>query len=386
MAACPPGLILNPRTLRCIRPTGKKAQELVRQGNIAEVELAVADAYRRRRTMRRAPAQPRFIGECPPGTRRNPATGRCIKIAGRVYKKQFEPPLPPVPELEPLPFQPLPPPPQQLPYRHLLSQPQPQPQPFQPKLQLQPQPQPQPKPTSLPSVAPMADKATILGWTAKNCANDRDPITGASFRSTDTATLHELIRLHNRTCALASPLHTRIAAQHFEGKIATIPGDPLRAPMSLDDFAALRTAMRRRNPAYKIPGRRHQPPPPEWQLYISTDSRSGPEFATVQLVDVTKARRGPYGPEFPPESVMMDLGFIPVSPAAISRAACSPTMVAELLHRLSKANKLVHPVAGGWKPIAGFPHSKQHWKSDASAKLDRLCRHLADELKKEHPV
>jgi hypothetical protein len=151
-----------------------------------------------------------------------------------------------------------------------------------------------------------------------------------------------------------------------------MPGDPSTA-LTLDDFNALRSSMRRRDPTYKLPGRTHQPPPANWQLYVASDNRSGPDFASVLIIDVTKARATPSGYEYPAESVMLDLGFIPtVVPAG---SLCQPQLLVDLLDRLSKANKLLQPVAGGWHPIM-TPRSKSYWSTDTKEKVGRLCRDL----------
>ena len=165
-----------------------------------------------------------------------------------------------------------------------------------------------------------------------------------------------------------------MAATHKAGEIAALPDST--DPLTLEDFKVLRDAMRRREPGYKLPARRHQPPPPEWQLYVASDRRSGPEFATVAYVDITKARRTVYGVEYPAEAIRVDLGFIPTTPPA--GAMCSAGMIVDLIDRLSKEHRLVVPVAGGWKPAHGFPFTKTYWTSTQKAeRFNRLCKDLA---------
>jgi hypothetical protein len=220
------------------------------------------------------------------------------------------------------------------------------------------------------AAAPLADRFTLQGWLRGNCKNERDPISGTHFASADTAALQEVVRLHNRTCTMASPLDAKIAAEHKAGVVATVPGDP-HTHLTLADFDALRDVMRRTNPAYKIPARKHQPPPPTWQLYIASDNRSGPDFASILFIDVTKGIHGPQGVEYPADSVKVDLGFIPLDLGL--GATCSPQMVVDLLLRLTAAQRLLVPVAGGWKPIAGFPFAKKDW---TKGKWDKLCTDL----------
>jgi hypothetical protein len=197
------------------------------------------------------------------------------------------------------------------------------------------------------------------------------------FATANLETLQTLMRTHDGHCTLAPALNRHIHTAHRAGKVAALPADP-STHMTLDDFKALRETMRRQDPAYKIPGRRRQPPPPSWQLYIASDRRSGPEFASVMYVDTTKGRRSQYGMEYPPDSVRIDLGFIPVSVSA--DAICSPKTVSEIIAHLADMNKLLIPVAGGWKPVAGFPFKKSYWEQDRAARLGRLCQDMAKVL------
>ena len=404
-APCPPGSFRNPISSRCVKLTGRRARELYEGGYVEYGALAAAAAqpyrqpqvypqdqpYRypvaraetrrqrpidiaaafggrasvsssnttRRRQripyvgavaapypaiaprLRAAPrADPRSL-PCPTSRQvRNPVTGRCVVIGGRVYKQVgIAPPTVPEPKAA----------------RRTSSEGRPE------------------LPLSAAAVAPIADRATILGWAAGNCKDQRDAITGIPFRNMDAANLQQLIKLHTRACTLATPLHAKVAAEHREGTIATIPGDP-STQMLMADFKALRDAMRRTNPDYKLPGRRHQPPPPNWRLHVARDARSGPDYLSVAYVDTTKARATPTGTEYPPEAVRIDLGFIPTS--KVAGALCDSAFIVETLQRLADANRLLDPVAGGWKPIAGFPYTKAHWTRDTAARLSNLCRQL----------
>lgn len=370
--SCPPGTILNPRTYRCVRATGKLAQELARAGNVGEGEVAAAAVYApppRSRVTRRyhpntsiaaafgaAPAPREAIlpvnttrraprATCPPGSVINPSTGRCIKVGGRVFRDLFPPTAPEAPRIEAAP-------------RRATSE----------------------EPIALPAgntaVAPLGSRSTALAWTTGNCRNRTDPLTGKSFSAADDSYLSSVVRLHNNVCTAAPALHARVSIAHKAGKIATLPDST--DPLTLPDFKVLRDAMRRTNPGYKLPPRRHQPPPPEWQLYVASDERSGAEFASVAYVDITKARRTIYGIEYPADAIRVDLGFIPVETPAGSM--CSAGMIVDLLERLDKEHRLVVPVAGGWKPAHGFPFTKAHWSRDRAARFSRLCKDLARAL------
>lgn len=338
--SCPPGSVLNPRTLRCVRGTGKTARRLIQRGNIADFFGYPQTQYRR--TVR----QPRIAAAfgvgprtyCPTGYEHNPTTGRCIKIGGKTHAKLY-------PQVK-------------------------QPQPVQEQeLRRTSSEGPLRLPLGSAGVAPLADKPIILDWARQQCRNDRDPISGIHFAAAEAAALQDIVRLHERTCTLSGPLHAKVAAEHKANHVATIPGNP-SDHMTLDDFNALRDSMRRHNPAYKIPGRKHQPPPANWRLYVASDNRSGPEFASVLYVNIDKVIQGPQGPQYPVDSVQLDLGFIPVNYNGARE-------MVNLIQQLAISHRLVSPVAGGWKPIAGFPNSKQYWTGpDGVARFNKLYRDL----------
>jgi len=197
--ACPPGSILNPQTIRCVRATGKTAHNLAKQGDIPE--------YYAQKTVRHSV---RKITMCKADQERNPITGRCRKT---VKRNGFR----------------------------------------NPKSE-----KPLATPKGYADIAPLVAKPWIYEWTRANCWNDRDPLTGIPFSSADTASLQSLVRLHNRSCVMAGPLHANVAAGHKAGVIPSVPGDPARQ-LTREDYNALRQSMRRYNPTYKIPRRRRYP-------------------------------------------------------------------------------------------------------------------------------
>jgi hypothetical protein len=223
-------------------------------------------------------------------------------------------------------------------------------------------------------IVPLGDRRSMLAWLTDNCSNDRDPLTGQRFLTAHPEYLQQAVRLHERTCTTGPALNAKVTAEHRAGNVATIPGDP-STHMTLDDFKALRSSMRRRDPAYKIPPRKHQPPPENWQLYVASDNRSGPEYASVMFLDVSKAEETADGVQYPSTAVRMDLGFIPVE--GVEGASCSVQTLVDLIKHTNEKNRLVSPVAGGWKPNAGFPFKKSYWETGRVEKLSRLCRELA---------
>jgi len=207
--SCPPGMILNPRTLRCIKASSRIARNLVQEGVIAD--YFVPQAPRKTYTRRRGPAP------CRPDQERNPLTGRCRKITRSKFRQTQN-------------------------YRKT----------FMPRRQLSE------GPARLPvGVATVAPMGADLGWIRNNCRNQQDPLTGVPFSYTNPYELQDTIRLHDRTCVAAQPLHYKVAAEHKMGRAATLPGHSGRY-MTQSDLEALRSAMRRRIPAYKLPGRMQQ--------------------------------------------------------------------------------------------------------------------------------
>ena len=382
--SCPPGTVLNPRTLRCVKLTGRTAQKLINEGSLPN-SYAYGPAAAPRTTVRsrrprapniasifgagagsggaaeptyRAPSAPVLrideVVPCPPGMNRNPSTGRCIKIGGRTYKR-VKAPAAAAPTYNIMnttgPAEAAPAPP-----RVASSEAPPQ------------------LPVGMSGIVPLGDRRSMLAWLTDNCTNDRDPLTGQRFITAHPEYLQQAIRLSNRTCTTGPALNAKVTAEHRSGDVATIPGDAT-SHMTLDDFKALRAAMRRRDPAYKIPPRKHQPPPENWKLYIASDNRSGPEYASIMFLDVSKAERTAEGVQYPQTAVRMDLGFIPVT--SVEGASCSVQTLVDLIKHANENNRLVSPVAGGWKPNAGFPFKKSYWEAGRVEKLSRLCRELA---------
>ena len=333
---CPPGLILNPKTRRCVRVTGKVGRGLYNEGYVRNAEVyaavqAVPFGYQPRRVTQRKPGfllkrEPKLAipKECPPGNIRSPQTRKCIKIGGKAYNKIYG-------SHEPA---------------YVTAS--------EPKVAI---------PLGASGAAPLADKPIIVDWTTQNCKYANDILTGRRFNEDSTANLQSLVRLHDGVCVAAPSLNSQIVAQHKAGQIATLPHDKT-THLTLGDFKALKEIMQRTVPGYKIPARIHQAHPPGWELYIASDNRSGPEFVSVLYVDVTKAIMTATGIEYPQESIRVDLGYLPITGQIQNLLA--------ILQRLDAMNKLLIPVAGGWKPTLGFPYQKAHWSQHKEERLQKL--------------
>jgi hypothetical protein len=165
------------------------------------------------------------------------------------------------------------------------------------------------------------------------------------------------------------PIHRRTYRRH-----------PQRKPCRPDQHRNSVTG-RCRKTYRSTPGRRTlsegrtSAPPPEWKLYIASDYRSGPEYASVLFVDTRKAVYGYNGVEYPPEAIRLDLGFIPVH---IGTSKCSAQTVLIQLQRLANANLLLKKTATGWKPVAGFPYTKKDWEHNGESRLMHLCQMLSN--------
>jgi len=398
---CPAGYILNPRTRNCVKASGRVAQGLVRRGDVNPIYGPPGPAPdARRATVRRprapaygygygapapapayrpaygpsygpsygAPAALYIEPPCPYGQERNPRTGRCVKIGGRTYKKVRGLAPAPAPAYGPAPA--------------------PAPTYGPPAYGQRYGGRTATEPYIRSMLAPMTDQAGIVGWTRAQCKNQVDPLTGRAFVSQDTASLQQLVRLHNKTCVSSTALKRQVDADRSRGITSVIPGtyDPLNAT----DYESLAASQRRVGaptgygfpttaaPGYGGPGlgRGKAPRPPEWQLYIAQDTRSGPDYASVLIVDVTKAKTTAYGTEYPHESIRVDLGFIPVT--GTQGAACSPQTLVDRIQRKDKKGALIFldPGSGRWKPIAPFPLLKTFWTTGRAAKLGQICSGL----------
>ena len=346
---CPAGYVLNPHTRRCVIATGKTAADLVRRGAIPPIHAA-GPPNRFRMTIKNprataaAPAAIYMDTPCNYDQERNPRTGRCVKIGGRTHKRLGGREL----------------------HRRAVTDPFGQ---------------------SQSSLAPLTDRSGILEWTRASCRNQVDTLTGQPFVSQDTASLQKLVRLHNNTCASSDALNRQTYIDRVNGRPTLVPG-PMSSfePLTAADHAAIAASQNRvgTGTGYAFPttaapaaaGRR-VPRPAEWQLYIAQDARSGPEYASILIVDVTRARVTAAGTEYPAESIRIDLGFIPVTVSG--GVKCTPQTLVDRIQRLDKRGALtfLDPASGRWKPIAPFPLPKTFWASGRSLKMAQLCADLA---------
>jgi hypothetical protein len=339
---CPLGSFVNPESGKCVLASGSVAKDLIKRGVVnpyfpPQNPGMYYPGYPQKPVVQAnppvyPPVKPIIQKPCELGKERNPETGKCRKIQKMTVKRNARAyAYPPVGQKQKIS-------------------------------------------TGKATVAPFTDRESVLNWAFSNCRNTIDPVTRKSFASQPY--ISDMIRLHNGTCTLASGLHAKVAAEHKSGHIATIPGDP-HTHMIVDDFNALRDAMRRANPSYRVPGHKHAPPPSEWRLYIASDNFSGPDFVSIAFLDITKGKQGPHGIQYPVDSIRINMGYLPVH---VQHASCSLDVVIERIKQVHVAGKLLVPVAGGWKPIAGFPFKKDDWKHNSAAKMNKLCDDLTKAL------
>ena len=130
------------------------------------------------------------------------------------------------------------------------------------------------------------------------------------------------------------------------------------------------------------PFRYKQLPPSSWKIYIASDTRSGPNFASVMFVDITKVVLDSHGrPYYPPECIAVDLGFIPIS---IAGTNCSPQKISDLIESAAKSHKLLEHMYGTWIPTAGFPHKKHDWNEQHSIvrqRINDMCKELVNVIR-----
>ena len=106
MSVCPPGLVFNPNTLRCVKAEGRRGKRLQSIPAFQRTRVAAVPVYdalpefarslTRSFTQSRRPTftPPTFTRRlsnnsdgCPEGKILNPATGKCVKVGGRVQRR-----------------------------------------------------------------------------------------------------------------------------------------------------------------------------------------------------------------------------------------------------------------------------------------------------------
>jgi hypothetical protein len=297
---CRADQIINPYTLECISKTGRVARALLASGDIADYDLAPAPMQRRPNNATR-----RAVRSCLPHQTRNPMTGRCIKIGGATHKKARVYGVPENRSEERLDF-----------------------------------------PLGLAFPAPLDDPRS---WRQVNCRNTRDPIKGLPI----SAYPDTLLRLHNGTCAIAEPLHSRVAAEHGAGRAATLPDGTI---LTREDFKALRNTMRRLNPAYTIPAIRKSTAK-EWTLLLERSD----EYILGTIIN----RRVP----------VAYIGYIPIH----TQGRCSIHTVIDMLRSIEAKGRLITLHNGAWKPVVG-PFTRQYWTTGVAEKFNRMCGALRSAL------
>ena len=117
--------------------------------------------------------------------------------------------------------------------------------------------------------------------------------------------------------------------------------------------------------------RQAQPDIGNWKLLIT---RADSDFVSVLYVDESMAYQGPYGKEYPANSVRIDLGFVPIN-------IREGQHLLNLIGRLANANRFLIAKPGrGWAAVGGFPFTKQYWHTDTARKIHQLYTDLRQKL------
>ena len=295
--SCPPGFILNPHTLRCVRPWGHVAQQLVERGNIADIPRQRPQTYRNQDRWGRDQGY-RSQGYRPQGYR--PQEYRPQGYRPQGYRSQ---------EYRPQGYRP---------------------QGYRPQGY-------RPNPTQ-----------NNYRKTVRPCmpGKIRNPVT-------------------RRCIDIRGKVYKMLLNPDKQGQ-GQGQGQEQQYQQPAKTKEIERPIERERERDSRLP--------PSWKLYIATDARSGPTFASVMIVDTSKIVRTNGGIKYPPESVKIDLGFIPVNVSG----QCSPQRLVDLIQRASEMNRLFK---GAQVPVSGFPFSKQYWSGtrvENIMKMNNLCNSLAN--------
>ena len=436
MSACPPGLVFNPQTLRCVKVGGRIGKRLA---PIASEEAGWSTRTRKnnfysraesyvpkllRNLTRSVTSQSRlpelltqrsptrsipvtFENRCPVGKILNPATGKCVKVGGRVQRKIQRAPT--VGEGEgrgpPILY------------------------------------------TRKASKIPQAGREAMRNWISTQCANSEEPFTGKNLRAMTEDEMSSIIRTSAGTCLRAEYLDQHIRHEREKGKDVVDPLNP-RRQLTLSNMDILGRVARRILPDYRIPQVTRKAPsitsvrvaerpqtrvqqimrpvypsyhnpivriqeddqlrprtrspspkpvtlstpkqtagpyPANWKFFIGKDARSGNDFYSVYYYDKDMAEVTNEGVQVPSDAIQIDIGLIPafVGVTESGNPSCTTSALVEKLIALSKKNKLLHKLGNQYVGTVELPTERNRWKTPDGAIQRRffqqVCAYL-DEL------
>lgn len=436
MSACPPGLVFNPQTLRCVKLGGRIGKRLA---PIASEEAGWTPPTRRNNFFSRAgsfvpkllqnftrsvtsqsrlpqlltrrvsaslrPPMASDENRCPPGKILNPTTNKCVKVGGRVQRKiQRTPSLEVEGDIRALPIL----------Y------------------------------TRKASKIPVGSRESMRSWISTQCTNSEEPFTGKNLKAMNEGEMSSLIRTSAGTCLRAEYLDRHIRHEREKGREVVDPLNP-RRQLTLSNMDILGRVARRVLPDYRIPqvtrkatraelsakatkiqerpqtravrreqvavqgpvypsfhnpsvGQlrpRTQPPqrqmqragpyPENWKFFVGKDARSGNDFYSVYYYDKDMTAVTNEGIQVPAEAIQIDIGVIPafVGVTESGNPNCTTSALVEKLIALSKKNKLIHKLGDQYVGTVELPAERARWKTPDGAIQRRffqqVCQYL-DEL------
>jgi len=428
MSVCPPGLVFNPTTLRCVKAEGRRGKRLQAvpafqetRTTLGRLAVPVYDAlpeFARSLTRsatqsrlpelrsdlptftRRAPSEDR----CPEGKILNPDTGKCVKVGGRVQRR----------------------------------------------LERRPEDGERNVPilfTRKASKIPIGPRESMRSWISTQCANSEEPFTGKNLRAMTDNEMSSLIKTSAGTCLRAEYLDQHIRHERERGKEVM---DPVaQRKLTLSNMDILGRVVRRVVPDYRVPqytrkagateriatrpqtraersqsaeqqpvrergiypsyhsqmvpstsptirtrmprtrsGLPNPPPtayPENWKFFIGKDARSGNDFYSVYYYDKNMVTVTEEGVQIPAAAIQIDMGLIPAFVGVVESGQpnCTTSALVEKLIALHKKNKLLHKLGNQLVATLELPSERNRWKTPDGAIQRRffqqVCQYL-DEL------
>ena len=447
MSVCPPGLVFNPNTLRCVKAEGRRGKRLQSIPAFQRTRVAAVPVYNalpefarsltRSFTQSRLPSlrdefrlpvftrrQSNAGDRCPEGKILNPATGKCVKVGGRVQRRINRGPLGDedgtrersVPMLY----------------------------------------------TRKASKIPLGQRESMRNWISTQCANSEEPFTGKNLRAMTENEMSSLIRTSAGTCLRAEYLDRHIRHERERGREVMDPIAPRK--LTLSNMDILGRVVRRVVPDYRVPQftrkagateriasrpqtrafrhlanenepvpvpvpssvvpittrsvhtvvpaaatarpavypSYHNPMPqtrkkenkvtakatayPEnWKFFIGKDARSGNDFYSVYYYNKDMSTVTDDGVQIPSTAIQIDIGIIPAFVGVVESGtpSCTTSALVEKLIALHKKNKLLHKLGNQLVATVELPAERNRWKTPDGAIQRRffqqVCTYL-DEL------
>lgn len=444
MSVCPPGLVFNPNTLRCVKAEGRRGKRLQSIPAFQRTRVAAVPVYdalpefarslTRSFTQSRRPtfSPPTFTRRlsnnsdgCPEGKILNPATGKCVKVGGRVQRRIDRGPLGDDESRD-----------VRVPMFY----------------------------TRKASKIPLGQREVMRNWISSQCSNSEEPFTGKNLKAMTENEMSSLIRTSAGTCLRAEYLDRHIRHERERGREVMDPVAPRK--LTLSNMDILGRVVRRVVPDYRVPqftrkagateriasrpqtrafrhlANENEPMPPaapaarsiatrsaatrsvhtivpaaaapvvsravypsyhnptpqtrkkvnqataypeNWKFFIGKDARSGNDFYSVYYYDKDMSTVTDDGVQIPSTAIQIDIGIIPAFVGVVESGtpSCTTSALVEKLIALHKKNKLLHKLGNQLVATVELPAERNRWKTPDGAIQRRffqqVCTYL-DEL------